>query len=117
MTADPVVQVENLSVEPDAPAKVVIAIEKGKPVLISRLDILLEGDAGSDDIFSALLDKLPKGIKLVMHGRKNLTIATVVEPVEDVVVAVVAARRCIVSDFQMPMKSICTRRKSPRCAN
>jgi large subunit ribosomal protein L25 len=35
--------------------------------------------------------KLPKGIKLVMHGRKNLTIATVVEPVEDVVVAVVAA--------------------------
>ena len=26
-----------------------------------------------------------------MHGRKNLTIATVVEPVEDVVVAVVAA--------------------------
>jgi len=35
--------------------------------------------------------KLPKGIKLVMHGRKNLTIATVVEPVEDVVVAPVAA--------------------------
>jgi large subunit ribosomal protein L25 len=35
--------------------------------------------------------KLPKGIKLVMHGRKNLTIATVVEPVEEVVAAPVVA--------------------------
>ena len=35
--------------------------------------------------------KLPKGIKLVMHGRKNLTVATVVEPVEEVVAAPVAA--------------------------
>ena len=35
--------------------------------------------------------KLPKGIKLVMHGRKNLTLATVVEPVEEVVAAPVVA--------------------------
>jgi large subunit ribosomal protein L25 len=35
--------------------------------------------------------KLPKGIKLVMHGRKNLTVATVVEPVEEVVAAPVEA--------------------------
>ncbi|MEN9583114.1 MAG: hypothetical protein RLZZ616_120 [Pseudomonadota bacterium] len=43
----------------NAPARVVIEVDAGKPVIISRLDILLEGDAGSDDIFSALLDKLP----------------------------------------------------------
>ncbi|MDP2264360.1 MAG: 50S ribosomal protein L25/general stress protein Ctc [Hydrogenophaga sp.] len=35
--------------------------------------------------------KLGKGIKLVMHGRKDLTIATVVEPVEEIVAAPVAA--------------------------
>jgi len=35
--------------------------------------------------------KLPKGIKLVMHGRTNLTVATVVEPVEEVVAAPVVA--------------------------
>jgi large subunit ribosomal protein L25 len=35
--------------------------------------------------------KLPKGIKLVTHGRKDLTIATVVEPVEEVIAAPVAA--------------------------
>ena len=35
--------------------------------------------------------KLTKGVKLVMHGRKNLTLATVVEPVEEVVAAPVAA--------------------------
>jgi large subunit ribosomal protein L25 len=33
---------------------------------------------------------LAKGIKLVMHGRKNLTVATVVEPVTEVIVAPVA---------------------------
>lgn len=42
-----------------APAKVVIEIERGEPVIISRLDILLEGDAGSDEVYSELLDKLP----------------------------------------------------------
>ncbi|WP_137921957.1 50S ribosomal protein L25/general stress protein Ctc [Hydrogenophaga sp. 2FB] len=31
--------------------------------------------------------KLAKGVKLVMHGRKSLTLATVVEPVEEVVAA------------------------------
>ncbi|MFM5644813.1 autotransporter assembly complex protein TamA [Aeromonas caviae] len=41
------------------PAKVVIEIERGEPVIISRLDILLEGDAGSDEVYSELLDKLP----------------------------------------------------------
>jgi large subunit ribosomal protein L25 len=35
--------------------------------------------------------KLPKGIKLVTHGRKDITLATVVEPVEEVVAAPVAA--------------------------
>jgi large subunit ribosomal protein L25 len=35
--------------------------------------------------------KLDKGIKLVMHGRKDLTLATVVEPVEEIVAAPVAA--------------------------
>jgi large subunit ribosomal protein L25 len=45
--------------------------------------------------------KLPKGIKLVMHGRKNLTVATVVEPVEEVVAAPVAAP---VDDKKAPAK-------------
>ena len=35
--------------------------------------------------------KLPKGLKLVMHGRKSLTLATVVEPEAEVVVAPEAA--------------------------
>ena len=35
--------------------------------------------------------KLDKGIKVVLHGRKDLTIATVVEPVEEIVAAPVAA--------------------------
>ena len=35
--------------------------------------------------------KLAKGIKLVMHGRKSLTLATVVEPAAEVVVAPVVA--------------------------
>ncbi|MCW5653356.1 50S ribosomal protein L25/general stress protein Ctc [Hydrogenophaga sp.] len=35
--------------------------------------------------------KLAKGIKLVTHGRKNITVASVVEPVEEVVAAPVAA--------------------------
>jgi large subunit ribosomal protein L25 len=35
--------------------------------------------------------KLDKGVKLVMHGRKDLTLATVVEPVEEIVAAPVAA--------------------------
>jgi large subunit ribosomal protein L25 len=35
--------------------------------------------------------QLDKGVKLVMHGRKDLTLATVVEPVEELVVAPVAA--------------------------
>lgn len=35
--------------------------------------------------------KLDKGVKLVTHGRTNLTVATVVEPVEEVVAAPVAA--------------------------
>lgn len=34
---------------------------------------------------------LPKGVKLVTHGRKDQTIATVVEPVEEVIAAPVAA--------------------------
>lgn len=35
--------------------------------------------------------KLPKDVKLVTHGRKDITIATIVEPVEEVVAAPVAA--------------------------
>jgi len=35
--------------------------------------------------------QLPPGVKIVTHGRGNLTIATVVEPVEEVVAAPVAA--------------------------
>ena len=35
--------------------------------------------------------ELPKGIKLVLHGRSNLTVATLVAPVEEVVAAPVAA--------------------------
>jgi len=35
--------------------------------------------------------KLPAGVKIVTHGRKDMTIATVVEPVEEVVAAPVAA--------------------------
>lgn len=35
--------------------------------------------------------QLPKGVKIVTHGRKDMTIATVVEPVEEVVAAPVAA--------------------------
>ncbi|MDP3322699.1 MAG: 50S ribosomal protein L25/general stress protein Ctc, partial [Hydrogenophaga sp.] len=34
---------------------------------------------------------LPKGIKLVLHGRSNLTVATLVEPIKEVVVAPVVA--------------------------
>jgi large subunit ribosomal protein L25 len=35
--------------------------------------------------------ELPKGIKLVLHGRSNLTVATLVEPIKEVVVAPVVA--------------------------
>lgn len=35
--------------------------------------------------------KLPKDVKIVTHGRKDITIATIVEPVEEVVAAPVAA--------------------------
>lgn len=35
--------------------------------------------------------KLAKGIKLVTHGRNNLTVATLVEPVEEVIAAPVAS--------------------------
>ena len=35
--------------------------------------------------------KLPAGVKIVTHGRKDITIATVVEPVEEVVAAPVVA--------------------------
>ena len=35
--------------------------------------------------------ELPKGIKLVLHGRSNLTVATMVAPVEEVVAAPVVA--------------------------
>ena len=35
--------------------------------------------------------KLPKDVKIVTHGRKDITIATVVEPVEEVIAAPVAA--------------------------
>ncbi len=34
--------------------------------------------------------KLPAGVKVVTHGRKDITIATVVEPVEEVIAAPVA---------------------------
>ena len=48
-----------LSRDKKTPSKVVIEVDKGEPVIVSRLDILLEGDAGSDELYSALLDKLP----------------------------------------------------------
>ncbi len=48
-----------LSRDKKTPSKVVIDVDKGEPVIVSRLDILLEGDAGSDELYSALLDKLP----------------------------------------------------------
>ena len=35
--------------------------------------------------------QLPKGTKIVTHGRTNITVATIVEPVEEVVAAPVAA--------------------------
>ncbi len=35
--------------------------------------------------------KLPAGVKIVTHGRKDITIATIVEPVEEVIAAPVAA--------------------------
>jgi large subunit ribosomal protein L25 len=35
--------------------------------------------------------ELPKGIKLVLHGRSNLTVATLVEPIKEVVAAPVVA--------------------------
>lgn len=35
--------------------------------------------------------KLPKDVKIVTHGRKDITIATVVEPVEEVIVTQTAA--------------------------
>ncbi|MEZ5664891.1 MAG: 50S ribosomal protein L25/general stress protein Ctc [Burkholderiaceae bacterium] len=35
--------------------------------------------------------KLPKDVKIVTHGRKDITIATIVEPVEEVIAAPVAA--------------------------
>jgi large subunit ribosomal protein L25 len=34
---------------------------------------------------------LPAGVKIVTHGRKDLTVATMVEPVEEVIVAAAAA--------------------------
>nr|WP_162518690.1 autotransporter assembly complex family protein [Aeromonas dhakensis] len=48
-----------LSRDKKTPSKVIIEVDPGKPVIISRLDILLEGDAGSDELYSELLDKLP----------------------------------------------------------
>jgi large subunit ribosomal protein L25 len=50
---------------------------------------LSEVTKGSSVHASAI--KLDKGVKLVMHGRKDLTLATVVEPVEEIVAAPVAA--------------------------
>lgn len=48
-----------LSRDKQTPSKVVIEVDKGEPVIVSRLDVLLEGDAGSDERYSELLDKLP----------------------------------------------------------
>ncbi len=59
-----------LSRDKKAPAKVIIEVEPGKPVIISRLDILLEGDASSDELYSELLDKLPlKEGDALNHGK------------------------------------------------
>ena len=62
-----------------------LATQLPEHITVDLSEVVKGGTVHTGDI------KLPKGIKLVMHGRKNLTIATVVEPVEDVVVAVVAA--------------------------
>ncbi|HEH9396974.1 MULTISPECIES: autotransporter assembly complex protein TamA [Aeromonas] len=59
-----------LSRDKQTPSKVVIEVDPGKPVIISRLDILLEGDAGSDEVYSELLDKLPlKEGDALNHGK------------------------------------------------
>ena len=58
-----------LSRDKKAPAKVIIEVEPGKPVIISRLDILLEGDASSDELYSELLDKLPLKEGILNHGK------------------------------------------------
>jgi large subunit ribosomal protein L25 len=62
-----------------------LATQLPEHITVDLSEVVKGGTVHTGDI------KLPKGIKLVMHGRKNLTIATVVEPVEDVVAAVVVA--------------------------
>ncbi|PJG57584.1 autotransporter assembly complex protein TamA [Aeromonas cavernicola] len=45
--------------DPKRPDRVVIEVEKGETVKVTRLDVLLEGEAGSDDVYKELLDRLP----------------------------------------------------------
>ncbi|MGE6107608.1 autotransporter assembly complex protein TamA [Aeromonas sobria] len=59
-----------LSRDQKTPSKVTVTVEPGEPVIISRLDVLLEGDAGSDEIYSELLDNLPlKEGEPLNHGK------------------------------------------------
>ncbi|MEZ6961626.1 MULTISPECIES: autotransporter assembly complex family protein [unclassified Aeromonas] len=49
----------SLSRDEKKPSRVIVTIDKGEPVIVSRLDVLLEGDASSDERYSELLDQLP----------------------------------------------------------
>jgi large subunit ribosomal protein L25 len=62
-----------------------LAMQLPEHIVIDLSEVTKGGTIHTGDI------KLPKGIKLVMHGRSNLTVATVVEPVEEVVAAPVVA--------------------------
>lgn len=54
----------------ETPSKVVIKVEKGEPVIVTSLDVLLRGDAGQDEAYSRLLDDLPlKEGEVLHHGK------------------------------------------------
>ncbi|MGL5031958.1 MAG: autotransporter assembly complex protein TamA [Aeromonas sp.] len=48
-----------LSRDKKNPSEVLITVETGKPVIISRFELLLEGDAAHDEMYQTLLSKLP----------------------------------------------------------
>ncbi|SIQ00763.1 autotransporter secretion outer membrane protein TamA [Aeromonas sp. RU39B] len=59
-----------LTRDPKVREKMLIKINAGKPVRVRHVDILLRGDAGQDEAFSQLLDKLPlKEGEIFHHGR------------------------------------------------
>jgi large subunit ribosomal protein L25 len=67
-----------------------IEIECLATQLPEHIEVDLSGVQKGQTIHTGDL-KLPKNVKVVTHGRKDITIATVVEPVEEVIAAPTAA--------------------------